>query len=253
MAGHGMVGLFFETINSNIMPLQLKGAASQASDGTQIYIEFLEATGTYDVDDNPGGFGAPNPARNTLAIVIFAEHKLVAGDQDADVLQYNPLTVASFTININKAVNGVINWVIMALPIFDDEVTYSNGTVVWDNTNPIAPIIKKMVDSEWVVKTLEEAANDSTVTKVDEYSFPIPDAITFANELNASRLKLLRAFVNKQCGKDEYVGALINYQYVDALMISAIAAFCDQMAYNEAQNDIEEIFKFQSQVLTANG
>ena len=95
--------------------------------GTELYIEFLEATGVYNDPDNLGGFGTPNPERNSLAMLLVATHKKEAGDVPADVLPYNVETVASYTVLITPEVNGVLNYVILAIPLFVSGNTYAGG------------------------------------------------------------------------------------------------------------------------------
>lgn len=235
------------------MALILKGDVTIKDDGTELYIEFLNATGVYDVDDNPGGFGTPNPARNTLAIILVAEHKLVAADQAATILAYNPLSVTSFTITITKAVNGVLQWNLLAIPIFDSGGTYVDGDIVYDNENPAAPFIKKRVLGVWEEITAEEVVGEAVIVQANEYSFPIPDAIEVLRELSVEKLATLRDLVyGNDCKKEDYEPINNQFNYVDALISSATSAWCAQ-AYNEAQIDIEEVFNFETQVLESNG
>lgn len=229
------------------MALVLKADVTISDDGTQLFIEFLEATGTYDEENNPGGFGAPNPARNALAIILFAEHK-VAGDVAATVLAYSPLSVSSFTVTMTKEVNGVLAYTILALPIFAEEGDYDDGDVVYDNTNPAAPFIKEMVEGVFVERTAEEIVGNATVTQKNAYSFPIPDAIALQDELAAEKLRVLRDYLNGKCKGEDYKILRDRYEFVEALLISGTNAFC-AAAYNEAQIDLEEIFTFESEVL----
>lgn len=232
------------------MALVLKGKVTIKEDGTEVYIEFLNATGTYDVTDNPGGFGAPNPARNSLAVIIYAAHKLTTGDVDATVQNFNPLSVASFTISIDKTKNGVLFWNIFALPIYNSGNTYQDGDIVWDNTNPSEAFAKEMVNGEWEARTAKELLGRDTVTQTNQYSFPIPDAIAISERLAADELLLLRNFVYNQCKREDYEPAMVNNRYVEGLLNAATNAFCAQ-AYNEAQINLEEIFTFETQSLNA--
>src|SRR5690349_3227072 len=115
------------------MPLAIKSEVTINPLGTEVYIEFLNATGVYDADDNPGGFGTPNPSRNTLAMVLVAKHKKVAGDVDASILAYNATSVTSFTVLMSEAVNGVLNYIILAIPLFDGGGSYVDGDITYDN------------------------------------------------------------------------------------------------------------------------
>ncbi|MGC3945349.1 MAG: hypothetical protein QM762_12685 [Chryseolinea sp.] len=228
------------------MPLAIKSAVTINPLGTEVYIEFLNATGVYDVDDNPGGFGTPNPSRNTLAMVLVAQHKKVAGDVDATILAYNVTSVTSFTVLMSQDVNGVLNYVILAIPLFDDGASYDDGDIVYDNTNPSEPVIQKMVDGDWVEITADEAVSESSISKLDDYSLPIPDAIAFADNLKGQKLLALRSFIYGECPKDEeYEPTRNSFEYVDGLINNATNSFCAQ-AYNEAQIFIEEVFTYKT-------
>jgi len=230
------------------MPLGLKSAETINALGTEMYVEFLNATGVYDVDDNPGGFGTPNPDRNQVAIVMFAEHKKVAGDVAASIQGYNALSVESFTIDITKSVNGVCNYVIFSILIFDPGTVYENGDVRYDTTNASAHFIKEMVDDEWVERTPEELIDNEEVVQLNKFAFPISSAIEFERSLNAIKMKVLRRFVNCECEKEEYEPKRNDFEYVAGLLQSATNAFCTQ-AYNEAQIDIEKIFEFEESLV----
>ena len=108
--------------------LVVKTNVSIKADGTELYIEFVDATGTYDVSTNPGGFDTPNPSRNSLAAILVAVHALVAGDQEAVVLASNPISSPSFTITLTKAVNGVLKYDLLLIPVFDSNLTYADVT-----------------------------------------------------------------------------------------------------------------------------
>jgi hypothetical protein len=227
------------------MALVLKVKATIADSGDQVYLEFREATGDYDAIDNPGGFGIPNPTRNSVAVLIKAVHKLTPGDQAATVLAYNPLTVESFTVEMSKEVNGVLNFVILAPDIFDPIGSYVDGDIVYDNQNPSAPFLKEMVASAWVPRTIDEIIGKSDVPQINAYKFPIPDACAYLVELNAQKLVLVRNVVKNLCGEEEFALFNTKFQYAEVLMRSADFAF-KASAFAEAQSNIDELFTLQS-------
>jgi len=231
------------------MALQIKSKESLNASGSLLFVEFLNATGTYDVDDNPGGFGTPNPARNTLAFFFVGYHQKVSGDVVADVLASNPLTVSSFTINITRDVTGVLRYSILGIPIFVDGNVYPDGSIVYDNSNVANPIIKEMVDGDWVGITLNDAIGKDTVPQLNSFAFVIDEAIRYSNQLLKAKLLKLRSFVKgdcKDCDRDEYKTLDDRYDYVSGLIIVASNDFCAQ-AYNEAQQNIEEVLAIQDQ------
>lgn len=224
--------------------LQLKTTVSRNGSGTELYVEFLNATGVYDAGTNPGGFGTPNAERNVLAIVFYGNYKLSTGDVEATPVVYDPLTVTSYTILLDRAKNAHLNHYIFAIPIFDDEVVYEDGDIVFNNENPSAPVIQKMNDDEWEIIQPVDLIAEESISQKETNSFITPEAEAFENELAALRLSKLRALVNGSCGKDEYEPIRNSYDYIDGLLEGAILDFCSG-AYAEAQLKLEEIFAYQ--------
>lgn len=232
------------------MALIVKGDVEQNAIGSEVYIEFLNATGVYNVDTNPGGFGTPNPARNALAMILVANHKLSAGDQAASIQAYNPLAVTSFTVNLSKTVNGVLQWNILAVPLFDSGGSYSDGAVVYDNENPSLPFIKERVAGVWVERTEAQIVGNANVVQANEYSFPVPAAMELSKDLLMEKQPKLRdkVYGTNDYTKQEFDTSDQQYKYVDSLISAACDAFRAE-AYNEAQSMIEEVFNYESQVL----
>jgi hypothetical protein len=227
--------------------LVIRSAVTINTIGTEVYIEFLEATGEYEATDNPGGFGSPNPSRNTLAMVLFAEHMKVDGNVPAEILFYDATSVTSYTVVMDRDVNGVLNYNIFAIPIFDPLLTYVDGDIVYNNENPSEPQIQYLVAGVWVVLTPQDLIGNDSIDQLNDYTFAVPDAIKFVEELNARKMQKLRTYVKHECEKDEYEPLRIQFEYAEGLLKSATNSFCAQ-AYNEAQIDIEEIFAFGEEI-----
>jgi len=226
--------------------LVLKTLVTRNAAGDQLYIEFLNATGAYNVSTNPGGFGTPNPSRNSLAIIFYGNFTKVAGNVLAMPSVNDPLTVTSFTIPLTIDVNGILNYYVFALPIYSGSNSYSAGDVTYDNSNPAAPFIKKYDGTTWT--TIHAA--DLVGTSVDQKTgnaLVIPDAERFRNTLNASKVEKLRAYIKKLCGHDEYIAVRNQFDFVDGLLEEATNDVCAG-APNEAQIKIEEILAFQQQL-----
>lgn len=112
---------------------------------TEIYID--DSTGDYDALTNTGGYGAPNPDRVDLALVVLIEYKASTGDELLTANSNDPLSVVQFTLPtpspdgwvrvdgwfIEKIVGGEI----------DGDVRYDTG----DGK------VKKMVSAVWVEVT----------------------------------------------------------------------------------------------------
>lgn len=58
-----------------------------------------DETGDYDATDNPGGYGAPNTARNEIAIFVITKYKATAGDTELQELPVDPETATQWQYN----------------------------------------------------------------------------------------------------------------------------------------------------------
>jgi hypothetical protein len=226
------------------MALELKTASSRNQDGSELYIEFRNATGDYDVTTNPGGFGAPNPERSVLAILYYGILRTTEEDIEILPVLYNPLTAESLTIAIDKSKNGHHNFWLFALPIFDDQLTYSIGDIVFNNDDPGNAVVQKLnIDEEWDILSTEDLISEDVIKK-EVNNFVTPEADTFVNELNATRLVKLTKLIEGTCQKAEYDDARDAYDYVDGTLEAAYLDFCSG-AYAEAQLKLESIFEYQ--------
>ena len=59
-----------------------------------MYLE--DVTGTYDANDNPGGYGTPNQDRSELAIYITGHIKKSTGDERVEFVAYDPTAASHF-------------------------------------------------------------------------------------------------------------------------------------------------------------
>lgn len=81
------------------MPLALT-LSRGAVDADLGFFFITDNTGLYDVNNKPGGYGAPNPARNTLALYVYG-YQHVSGNDDTVIAINNtiPATVTEWQIN----------------------------------------------------------------------------------------------------------------------------------------------------------
>lgn len=61
-----------------------------------------DSTGVYDVSDNPGGYGTPNPERNELGLVALIDYKATGGDETVVPTTFDGLTVTEIVVPITK-------------------------------------------------------------------------------------------------------------------------------------------------------
>lgn len=230
--------------------LALKKKVTRNAAGTELYIEYVDATGLYNVTTNPGGFGAPNPERNTLAILFLGNHKKVEADIPCVPNAYDPITAPSLTIPITREVQGHLNYSLFAVPVFIPMGMYVDDDIVYDVVNPSAPFVKKMIGGIWIPKTTADLLLESTIVQTEGNAFPVAEVEAYVNYLAAEQLKKLRAMINGECGADEFEPLRNSYDYVNGLLYAATQNFCIG-AYGEAQINIEEALRYQDIQLAA--
>lgn len=90
-----------------------------AVDANLAYFYLTDSTGVYDVTDNPGGYGTPNPARNTLALYLYG-YKYRANPTDDEAITINntiPETVTQWEIPMTE--DGYRYFRLLAVPLWD--------------------------------------------------------------------------------------------------------------------------------------
>lgn len=74
--------------------------SSLNSDGTVMNLS--DSTGAYNVSDNPGGYGTPNPDRDQLAIYLRAYNKRSDDDVALSIATYDKVTASTWAVTLNK-------------------------------------------------------------------------------------------------------------------------------------------------------
>lgn len=141
-------------------------------DTTKIYI--TDITGQYDVDDNPGGWGAPNFELAQSAVAMLVQRVLDGEESSMSPISnsvvYDPVasntkeTVLDFTFSMD----GHIKITIFRLPVSLDGTTKVEGGSIanneyfyWSNTS----LFWQMVDGVPVAKDLEDLVGVGTVVQ----------------------------------------------------------------------------------------
>jgi hypothetical protein len=111
------------------MALQLKlkrGAVS--ADLNYLYLE--DDTGNYDVTLNPGGYGAPNPLRNTLALFVYGyKYRKDTPDEAIIIGNLVPTTATNWLIPFSE--DGYYYFRILGFPIYDIAASYVVNDLVY--------------------------------------------------------------------------------------------------------------------------
>lgn len=116
-----------------------------------------DSTGVYDVADNPGGYGAPNPERNTLGLVALIDYKATAGDETVVPTAFDGLLVTEILIPITKDGHiQVDGWLLPIIVGGEPEDTFA-----YDGADGLP---KKLVSAVWVeVTDLNDLFADATL------------------------------------------------------------------------------------------
>lgn len=227
--------------------LVIKTAVSQSQDGLNLLIEFNSATGAYDAGTNPGGFGTPNPERNTLAAIFYANHEREVADILAAPVAHDPLTVSSFTVPVS-AKNGVFHYYLWLIQLYDDQESPVEGMIRYDNEAPATPFLKKYTSGAWTasgVVTSVSLISEPALALKEGYEFPFPEMIDYRNSLEETKLIKLKARLNAECGRDDYENIRNDFEYVDGSLDSATLDFCAGV-YAAAQETLEDIELFKT-------
>lgn len=108
---------------------------SISTDGTTLV--FVDTTGNYDAVNNPGGYGTPNAARNTLALFLQVFNNRFDGSPTViqvplTIASYTPTTVATWIATIVK--EGWQQATVYGVPLYDETgaTLYAVGAVLYD-------------------------------------------------------------------------------------------------------------------------
>jgi len=97
-----------------------------STDGKHLYVK--DTTGVYDVDDNPSGWGAPNPEMNQSVVFALAIRKALDGDtlfpgvSSLFVFDPDATNDKQTSFDISFSLDGVIKIVIGRLPVSNDGI-----------------------------------------------------------------------------------------------------------------------------------
>lgn len=108
---------------------------SISADGTTMV--FADTTGSYNSVTNPGGYGTPNPARNTLALFLQVFNNRYNGSPTIQqipllVASYTPTTVTTWSVTTN--LQGWQEATVYGVVLYDASgaTLYSIGQFVYD-------------------------------------------------------------------------------------------------------------------------
>lgn len=198
------------------------------SNGTEMYLS--DATGDYHVDDNPGGWGAPNPERASKAVLIQAFNNTSEGAVEFEVNEYDPETVDSFVIQC--AADGYIETFMIAVDKVEPTV---EGAYGWTATAGLV----KLEEGVLVDKTVKEVYEDVLFQDSLSYKTVLLARIAiYRNDLN---LKLVQKRMQKYDDRGhnrEIADLQEQFNFVRSLLEGARYQWCLD-SYTEAQRVVE--------------
>ncbi len=106
---------------------------SISEDGLTMLIK--DDTGAYDADTNVGGYGTPNPARNTLALFLLCWNMRYDGEVSItpvaeDIATYDPTDVTEWTVTLNK--DGWQQAIVYGVKLYSTATLFEVNEVVYD-------------------------------------------------------------------------------------------------------------------------
>lgn len=204
---------------------------SQNQAGTVLYL--ADSTGDYDAGDNTGGYGAPNTARNLLALIALAKYKASTGDVDLTVDSYDPESVTQWTISDNDSDGHVEIKVYSIAKKTGSETPVTNDFVYDFSGNQL----QRWNGSSWVSATYSELEdNDITHTTID---YPVLSAVWVAFN-NCNKLYISGS---STMSRNDLKAAISD---TSAILNGTIALFAEG-SFATAQKNIE---RYQSRVDT---
>lgn len=98
------------------------------------YLNLTDNTGLYNVSDNPGGYGTPNPNKNQVAVILLANNKRQdEGDVLLTVQPYNPTVDYNYIVNIYK--DGWYQIKSFGLRLYNLNTSFSITEAVYDSAS----------------------------------------------------------------------------------------------------------------------
>lgn len=222
------------------MALVLKIEKSSISSDC-LTIVYSDNTGSYNVTTNPSGYGAPNPARNTLYLKLFLTLKKTVGDEQITVPAYNENTVTQWSLTLSE--DGYYEAYMFAALAYAGGTTYALADIVYDAGTDL---FYKSLSAGNIGNAVTNATFWTAVTEVDELKAAIAASTTVGYaavkehiELCNSRICKTKAYL-KEDGCDPCAMGNTRYNKIRNL-IDGADINGSITAYSKAQVIVEEI------------
>lgn len=147
------------------------------------YLNLTDATGLYNVSDNPGGYGTPNPNKNQVATILLANNKRQdEGDVLLTVQPYNPIVDYNYIVNIYK--DGWYQIKSFGLRLYSTNTSFSITEAAYDSASgEIRKILTKSGTGPYVYTYQVLAPSDLDSDTVITYTESILNVLVLVNLL----------------------------------------------------------------------
>jgi hypothetical protein len=218
------------------MPLSLNFSITKSEDGKTVTA--TDATGDYAAGTNEGGYGAPNPDRNTLALIVLLVERKTGGDVSYYPDPNDPETADTFVFHIEN--DGHYQLRVWPLEIKAAQ-TPDVGVYVYDAT---ADEIQRGDGTQFLTATVDDLnAENNTFTPVEDLQIAdLTKAFVFVNRMYVESMNP----ANKEAYQKTTLEQLI--MELDNQIIGNSAKFV-QGAYSAAQKNIELYSKKVQEIL----
>lgn len=219
--------------------------------GTELYLR--DDTGAYEVSDNPGGYGTPNPERDELALILIATNKRDGenggeGDVECVVQSYDPVSASTFTVTLYK--DGWYQVKTFGLRLYDVNTSFSLTEATYDvSSQTIRKIATKSGSGPYTytydIIEKEDLDESSVITLYSAVlnSLVIPGICKCYSSSNKNFFDAVSPVGNKTVIKDE--PTFETYLKIGAYLKSIVDSFCFG-SYTQAQLKVEQVEKICS-------
>ena len=193
--------------------------------GTEMYIS--DVTGIYS-EDNKGGWGTPNTERALVMLAVQAIYHASTGDEDVEIVPYDPETTEGVTINTSK--DGYYDIIAVAVsktaPTVEGAYGWSGGVV-------------QMVDGTLVAKTPEDLLKDPLFLEAVSFKTILLARLTiYRNRTNLNLVRLKQSKNDDRSHNREISDKEEHFSFVRGLLEGARYLWCLD-SYVDAQLLVE--------------
>ena len=197
------------------------------STGTEMYIS--DVTGNYVVETNEGGWGTPNELRGSTAIMFQAIYHKSTGDEDVEIVPYDPETVENITLLTLS--DGYYEILVVAIP---KGIPTVENTYGW-----IDGQIVQLVGGLLVPKTVKEVYEDTLFTSSTSFkTILLARTAIYRSRLNINLVTLMQSKNNDRAHNREIADLADKFDFVKGLLEGARYLWCSDN-YVKAQLVVE--------------